>query len=147
MPPFNMNGANNANPNPGFTPGNGSNMPPQPPVQAAPMTFMESITVCFNKYTDFNGRASRAEFWWFMLFCFIVSGVCSAISSILGGIAELALLLPTLTVSWRRLHDTGRAGGWWFIGLIPLVGWIILIVWYVQRSQDVPNRFGPVPVK
>lgn len=137
MSQFDM-GNNNAQPNtpPRFE---GNNAP------AAEMTFLESISKCFNNYANFNGRASRAEFWWWFLFCFIVGIVCNLINQWLGSIASLALLVPNLAVAWRRLHDIGRAGGWYFIGLIPLVGWIILIIWLVKPSEPQPNRFGPVP--
>lgn len=147
MPPFNMNGAgNNSNSAPQFQPNPGYGNGPQQQIPQT-MTFMESVQTCFNKYADFNGRASRAECWWWILFCVIVGAVCSAISEWLGGIANLALLVPSLAVYWRRLHDTGRAGGWFFIAFIPLVGWIFLIVWLATRGQDTPNRFGNVPVK
>lgn len=125
-------------------------VPPQYNGPANPnqtMTFMESIQTCFHKYSDFNGRASRAEFWWWVLFCFVVGCVCGLIADWLGSIASLALLVPNLAVSWRRLHDIGRAGGWFFIGLIPVVGTIIMIIWYVKPGEPQPNRFGPVPVK
>lgn len=108
----------------------------------APMTFLDAVKVCLNKYADFSGRASRAEFWWYMLFQFVVCAICGAISQWLGYVCSLALIVPTLAVAWRRLHDIGRAGGWWFIGLIPLVGWIILIIWYVKPGEPTANRFG-----
>lgn len=60
-------------------------------------------------------------------------------------IYSLAILLPTLGLIWRRLHDIGKAGGWYFIGLIPVVGAIVLIVWFCQASEPTENRFGPVP--
>lgn len=146
MPPFNMNDGNQSNgcvpPYTGPAKAPQSNNGP-----SAPMTFVEAITTCFNKYCDFNGRASRAEFWWWILFNFIVGFVCGLINQWLGNIASLALLLPNLGVCWRRLHDTGRAGGWWFINFIPLVGWILFIVWAAQPSEPQPNRFGNVPEK
>lgn len=86
----------------------------------APLSFEAAVKRVFNNYANFQGRASRAEFWWFMLFCFCVSavfGILAAITSlnifnILNGLFELAVIVPILAVSWRRLHDTGRAGGW-----------------------------------
>jgi len=160
MPPFNMDGAANKNSNGapagtsnGAPAGQGAGQtygqPTPPPAPQTPqtMTFVESITTCFNKYCDFNGRASRAEFWWWALFCFIVGAVCTGISEYLGSLANLALLLPSLGVCWRRLHDIGRAGGYFFIGLIPLVGWIIVIIWYASAGQPMVNRFGPQPEK
>lgn len=87
------------------------------------MTFQEAIKVCLNKYADFTGRASRAEFWWFFLLCFIV-GLFGYVPYIkyLAMLANLALLVPTLAVSWRRMHDIGKGGGWWFINFVPLIG-------------------------
>ena len=83
--------------------------------QAAPLGFVDAVKRVVNKYAEFNGRASRAEFWWWILACFIVSGALSMVAGITGvklfniisGIFSLAILIPTLAVSWRRLHDTG----------------------------------------
>lgn len=116
------------------------------------MNFMDAVRTCLNNYVGFAGRARRSEFWWFWLFNVIVQIVCGILdgillggSGILGAIASLGLLLPGLAVSVRRLHDTGRSGWWILIGLVPLVGIILLIIWYVNRGEDGPNRFGPDP--
>ena len=98
------------------------------------MTFAESIRVCFAKYADFNGTASRSEFWWFMLFVFIVAVALNYISPTVGAIFGLAVLLPELAVGARRLHDTGRSG-WWQLLLIVPFGIIVLIVFWVQESK------------
>lgn len=104
--------------------------------------FVEAIKVCLvQKYADFNGRANRAEFWWFFLFSFIVNMTIGLIP-FLGWAVSLALIIPTLSVAWRRLHDIGRAGGWWFINFIPLVGTIIYIVWMCTKGEPCANRFG-----
>ena len=121
------------------------------------MSFQDAVRVCLTqKYVDFSGRARRSEYWYFVLFGIIVSVVAGIIDGILGtrntlgnyglvgGIASLALLLPNLGVGVRRLHDTGRSGWWLLIGLIPLVGWIVLIVFFVQDSQA-DNQYGPNP--
>lgn len=121
--------------------------------QAAPLGFVDAVKRVINKYADFKGRASRAEFWWWTLGCFAVSAVLSILTAITGfklfsmisGLFSLAILVPTLAVSWRRLHDTGRAGGWWFINLIPAVGLIIFIVFCAAPSEPQANRFGEVP--
>ncbi|WP_137991322.1 DUF805 domain-containing protein [Streptomyces vilmorinianum] len=102
------------------------------------------------KYAVFNGRARRKEFWMFTLFSVIVSIVLSIIDSALGIqllslIYTLAVLIPTLAVSVRRLHDTGRSGWWILIGLIPLVGAIILIVFYATEGNQTDNAHGPNP--
>lgn len=98
------------------------------------MTFQESIKVCFNKYVDFSGRASRSEFWWFMLFCFLVSMAAGLFGFLVNCLVFLALLLPQVSAATRRLHDTGRSGWWQLIGLIPVIGWIVIIVFLAQES-------------
>ncbi len=100
------------------------------------MTFQESIKTCFNKYADFNGRATRSEFWWFVLFLVLVSLGLSIISAILSALFSLAILLPSITVSTRRLHDTGRSGWWQLIGFVPIIGWIVLIVFMAQEGKN-----------
>ena len=124
--------------------GYNNQLPATPPSNDATQQFVWAIKTCFNKYVEFNGRASRCEFWWWTLFSFLI-GCVAAASPWIGGVLQVALLLPTLAVTWRRLHDTGRGGGWFFIGLIPLVGQIILIVWLAQPGEYHPNRFGPNP--
>jgi uncharacterized membrane protein YhaH (DUF805 family) len=105
------------------------------------MTFGESIKTCFSKYADFDGRASRSEFWWFMLFVFLASSAASLISSVVSGLFSLAVLLPNVAAATRRLHDTDRSGWFQLLALIPLFGWLVLIYWCVQPGKD-PNRFG-----
>ena len=100
------------------------------------MTFAESIRTCFSKYVDFNGVASRSEFWWFILFVFIVAVVLNLISPTLANIVSLAFLLPQLAVGARRLHDTGRSGWWQLLLLLPLIGLIVLIVFWVQPPKS-----------
>ena len=99
------------------------------------MTFAESVSTCFSKYVDFNGVASRSEFWWFFLFQIVAVLALSLVSQLLADIAALALLLPSLAVGARRLHDIGRSGWWLLIGLIPIIGTIVLIVFWVQESK------------
>jgi uncharacterized membrane protein YhaH (DUF805 family) len=98
------------------------------------MNFQQSIKLCFSKYADFNGRASRPEYWWFALFIFLASAVLSMVSNVLPGIFAIATLLPSLAVAARRLHDTERSGWWLLIGLVPVVGFIVLIVFLAQKS-------------
>lgn len=103
------------------------------------------------KYVVFTGRAQRAEYWYFILFNLIITVVLSGIdaalgeSGILSGIYGLAVLLPGLGVSVRRLHDTSRTGWWLLIGLIPLVGFIVLIIFMAQDSTPGANAHGPNP--
>ena len=120
------------------------------------MSFQDAVRTCLQKkYVDFSGRARRSEYWYFFLFTIIVSIVAGIIDGILGtrssngtglvgAIASLALLLPTLGVGVRRLHDTGRSGWWLLIGLIPLIGAIVLLVFFVQDSHP-DNQYGPNP--
>lgn len=105
------------------------------------MTFVESIKTCFSKYADFNGRASRSEFWWFALFCIVAGFVASMISTILSLLFYLGILLPSIAAGARRLHDTDRSGWLQLIGFIPLVG-LIMLYFYAQEPKE-PNRFGP----
>jgi len=105
------------------------------------MTFGESIKVCFSKYADFTGRAVRSEFWWWTLFTLLVSLATGYVSEIASGLFSLATILPSLAVGARRLHDTDRSGWWQLLWFIPIIGWIILLVWFIQEGKE-PNRFG-----
>jgi uncharacterized membrane protein YhaH (DUF805 family) len=106
------------------------------------MTFQESIQICFKKYADFSGRASRSEYWWFVLFTSIVSVVLTlAGGEIASGIFSVATLIPSLAVGARRLHDLGKSGWFLLISLIPLIGILVLIYWFVQPSAE-SNQFG-----
>ena len=105
------------------------------------MTFVESITTCFSKYATFRGRASRAEYWWWVLFCVVGQVVLGELDHRWGGLFALATLLPYIAVATRRLHDTDRSGWFQLVGFIPLIGWLVLIYWCVQDSQE-PNRFN-----
>lgn len=117
------------------------------------LTFQEAVdSAVKNHYCDFNGRASRSEYWWFVLFTFILGVAFGLLRTILGDwvmyvnyIVSLALFLPSLGVAVRRLHDIGRSGWWILIGLIPLVGAILLIIWFCKDSQMESNEYGEVP--
>jgi uncharacterized membrane protein YhaH (DUF805 family) len=119
------------------------------------VTFPDAVKICFTKYAEFNGRARRSEFWWWVLFTFllgIVAGIIDAIlgttnstgTGLIGSIANLAVLLPSLAVGARRLHDTGRSGWWQLLWFVCIVGWIILIVWLCQDSHG-DNKYGASP--
>lgn len=116
------------------------------------VSFGEAIRMAIvENYCNFDTRSSRSEFWWYSLFQFLLSCALVAVfgysnlSQALSGIVSLALLLPSLGLTVRRLHDIGKSGWWIFIVLIPLVGEIILIVWLCQPSIPVENQYGPVP--
>ncbi len=100
------------------------------------MTFEQSIRTCFTKYAEFAGRATRSEFWWFFLFTLLVSVGLDMVSHTLSGLFSLATLLPSLAVGARRLHDTNRSGWWLLLWLVPFIGWIVLIIFYVQESAS-----------
>ena len=111
------------------------------------------------KYAIFSGRARRAEFWWFQLLCFLVGGALlfgeiaivgfdQAMNSVLApvDIFSLAILVPTLTVSFRRLHDIDRSAWWLLIAVVPLVGIFVLLYWHCQPGTVGENRFGMDPI-
>ncbi len=106
------------------------------------MTFTESIKTCFTKYATFDGRASRSEFWWWSLFTFLASAAAGLISGTLSQLFSLAVLLPSLAVSARRLHDTDRSAWFLLLWFIPVFGWIVLLIWAIQHGKE-PNRYGP----
>ncbi|MFN3231727.1 MAG: DUF805 domain-containing protein [Alphaproteobacteria bacterium] len=117
------------------------------------MDFQTAVRTCLNKYVDFNGRARRSEFWYFVLFYFILYMVAVLLGGILGEtiggiltfLVPLALFLPYLAAGVRRLHDTDRTGWWVLIGLIPIVGLIVMIVFCVQPGTAGQNQYGPDP--
>jgi uncharacterized membrane protein YhaH (DUF805 family) len=109
------------------------------------------------KYVTFSGRARRKEYWMFVLVNGIIAFVLATIQSatvdsngqsplvILTSLYSLAVFLPSLAVSVRRLHDTGHSGWWYLIVLVPLIGAIVLLVWFVSDSQPGENQYGPNP--
>ena len=102
------------------------------------MGFLKSLEVCFLNYFTFSGRASKREYWWFILFNFIVVGLAGPESVIF-----LAFILPGFAVGCRRLHDTGKSGWWQILVVVPIIGWIILILLYIADSETGANKFGP----
>ncbi len=105
------------------------------------MTFTDSIQSCFKKYAEFNGRASRSEYWWWALFVLVTNIGARMIGDIPGAVVALGTLLPYLAVTSRRLHDIDRSGWWQLVSLIPLIGWAVVIYWYVQDSTA-ENKYG-----
>ncbi len=113
-----------------------------------------------NKYADFRGRATRSEYWYFVLFYFIISFIARLIDinlinpsldlppeaamqgSVFTSIFALAVLLPQIAVSIRRLHDIGKSGWWYLLMFIPILGWLVLIYFYIQESQPGTNAYG-----
>lgn len=123
------------------------------------MNFGQSISTCMSKYVTFSGRASRSEYWWFVLFNMLavygamfiggmlfgaagddaVSGILAG--ALLGNLVSLALALPSFAAMVRRLHDTGRSGWWWLI-VLTIIGAIVLIVWLASEGSDTANEYG-----
>jgi uncharacterized membrane protein YhaH (DUF805 family) len=99
------------------------------------MKFQEAVQVCFAKYLDFEGEASRPEFWWFFLFVGVVSFALALVSNKLSGLFSLVVLVPYLAVTVRRLHDTNRSGWWVLVWFVPVVGWLILVFLLVQEGD------------
>jgi uncharacterized membrane protein YhaH (DUF805 family) len=112
--------------------------------------FLDVIT---NHFADFNGRARRKEYWMFFLCNFVVSLVLGIVMGLISETAanvvnilySLVLLLPGLSIGVRRLHDTGKSGWFLLLGLIPIVGAIILLVFFCTDSQPGSNEYGPNP--
>ena len=111
------------------------------------MNFGQAITSGFSNYVNFSGRAVRSEYWYWVLFVILVDIVTNIVDLALGvqvttGLFGLAVFLPGLAVAVRRLHDLDRSGWWFLLVLIPLIGWIVLIVWYCTKGTAGANRFG-----
>lgn len=110
------------------------------------VSFGQAIQMALNGYATFTGRSSRSEYWWWFLFTAIVGCAVGIFdSNILSSIVSLLLLLPNIAISVRRLHDINKAGWWYLINLIPLVGQIIFIIWACRDSDMYPNEYGDVP--
>ena len=111
------------------------------------MTFIEAIKTCFQKYVDFDGRATRSEYWWFILFYIVAYIGLAVVDAMLTGgllimVFALGMLIPNITVGVRRMHDIDKSGWWLLIGIIPLVG-LVLIYFLAKKGTPGPNRFGP----
>ncbi len=121
------------------------------------MDFMTAVRTCLAKYVEFSGRARRSEFWYFALFTLLVAIVTSRIDTALGtdytntgggvvnSVVSLALFLPSLAAGVRRLHDIGRSGLWVLLILVPILGWVLLIIWWCRNTGRAENQYGPNP--
>ena len=115
------------------------------------MNMSEAVSSCLQKYADFTGRARRSEYWYWVLATGIVNAILGVIIGVipdlglLSGVFSLATLLPGLAVIWRRLHDIGKSGAWYFIMLVPIVGQILMLIWLCQDSDSGSNAYGPSP--
>jgi uncharacterized membrane protein YhaH (DUF805 family) len=115
------------------------------------MNFQQAIQSGFSNYVNFSGRAARSEYWFWIVFYLLAVVVTLAIDTMIGfrltlSIFAIAVLLPTIAVQVRRLHDLDRTGWWILLHFVPLVGAIVLIIWYCMRGTEGPNRFGPDPL-
>ncbi|MFT5963078.1 MAG: uncharacterized membrane protein YhaH (DUF805 family) [Burkholderiaceae bacterium] len=108
------------------------------------MTFADAIKTCFSKYADFNGRASREEFWYFVLFTLLGSLVLNMIDNTASVVFSLVTVIPLTAAASRRLHDTNRSGWLQLLWLVPMIGWIIVVIFMAQEAKE-PNQFGPSP--
>ena len=107
----------------------------------------------FARYVDFRTRSTRAQFWWWVVWSVVLGFAASIVDSLLGlsevgavnGLVSLVLFLPSIAISVRRLHDIGRTGWWYLIILVPLVGWIVLIVFFCTATKEEVNQWGPPP--
>ena len=119
------------------------------------VSFPEAIKLGFKNYANFGGRATRAEYWWWLLFT-VLAGIVLAIvdtltltmgmfgdSGLLGFLFELATLVPSFALGARRLHDINRTGWWLLLWFVLVIGWIVLIVWAIKRGDECPNKYGP----
>ncbi len=114
------------------------------------MGFTEATSTCLKKSVDWSGRASRSEFWWFELAQLIFIVIAAIIDQIVGTqifyiLAIIALILPSIAVFIRRLHDTDRTGWWFWIQLLPLIGLIVILVFMLTGSDAGDNKYGPNP--
>ena len=118
------------------------------------MDFKTAIKTCvMQKYATFSGRAARSEYWYFALATFLLSVAIQllalatpTVAMVIFTILILGILLPGLGVAIRRLHDIDRSGWWYLIVLVPFVGVILLIYWFVKKGTSGPNRYGEDPL-
>jgi len=108
------------------------------------MDFMTAVKTCFAKFADFSGRATRSEYWWFVLAYFILALVTGFIHEYLYFLVVLVFLVPMISAGVRRLHDIGKTGWLLLLGLIPIVG-LVLIYFMVQPTQPESNPYGAPP--
>ena len=121
-------------------------------------TFGQAVKSCFNQYCGFKGRASRAEFWWFALFGFVLGFVLGFVDGLLftlteneffallgfSGLFQLGVFLPTLAVTARRLHDTDKSG-WWMLLYLTIIGGIVVFIFTLLRGNEGSNKYGEDP--
>lgn len=118
------------------------------------MSFIEATKAGFQNYFDFSGRSNRPEFWYFVLFTVLGSVVTSILdlalfgeeAMILSALFSLAVLIPSISITVRRLHDIGRSGWWTLLWLVPIIGWGVLIYWHCQPGVNAQAGGSPQAV-
>jgi uncharacterized membrane protein YhaH (DUF805 family) len=112
------------------------------------MDFVSSIkrNMTTAAYAQFDGRASRSEYWWFYLFTLLATAVADRLSGTVGNIASLVFLLPGFALIARRLHDVGRSG-WWFFIAFTIIGIPVLFYWLIKDSDASANKYGEGPAR
>lgn len=123
------------------------------PARADANTFVGALKDGFARYVDFKSRSTRPQFWWWMLWSVLIGIVAAILDASLGMgdtgpinmLTSLAMFLPSIAVSIRRLHDIGRTGWWYLIVLVPLVGVIVLLVFFCTKTKDETNQWGTPP--
>jgi uncharacterized membrane protein YhaH (DUF805 family) len=116
------------------------------------MTLTDSISACFSKYATFEGRASRSEYWWWVLFTTLLSFFAAFVDVVTAGdrgfafglLTSLATFVPYMAVAARRLHDVGRSG-WWQLLPLTILGIVPYLYWMCKRGDEGDNRFGSEP--
>ena len=124
------------------------------------MNFFDAVKTCFVKYTNFSGRASRSEFWLFVLFTFVVSLMLGFLDPLIAGVPfmdydevfaplstifTIAIIIPSFAVNVRRLHDVNRSG-WWLLIELTVIGILLILFWCCNKGDEGENRFGPKPI-
>ena len=116
--------------------------------------FGTAVKLGFQRYVDFSDRSTRAEYWWWCLFTVVASFALfiadnltgnSSLGGLLDMLFTLATIIPSLALGARRLHDINRTGWWLLLLFVPVIGWIVLIVWAIERGDKGTNKYGPDP--
>lgn len=115
------------------------------------MQIVDSYKDFWKRYVDFSGRTSRSDFWFYVLGAIVVSIITNILDGVIGQpiftpLLGLASIIPAIAIYARRLHDINKSGWWQLIALIPLVGAIVLIVWFAKKGDQDKNRFGVNPM-
>ena len=112
------------------------------------MDFVSSVkrNMTTAAYAQFEGRASRSEYWWFYLFTVLATAAADTLGGTVGNLASLAFFLPGLALVARRLHDVGRIG-WWFLSVFTIIGIPLLLYWLVRASDAGSNKYGEGPAR